>query len=239
MANPIEMRKLFLREITRALVFAHVPELKMRSKLPEIQETGKQIELALEKTKEQKIIPAKQIQTPKPIQIATPKPVRQIQTPKPIQVMRQMQPPVAKTTPKPLALAAPAPIRIMQPPRLPPLQKAQFAKIPAQTQTIDSFRRISFLIKNPAIQSIECFGAGKPLSIRKFGLNQTINLSLTADEINNIIKELSEKTKIPIVTGVFKVAFQNLLITAVISEFVGTRFIIQKREALAPQNILR
>ena len=43
------------------------------------------------------------------------------------------------------------------------------------------------------------------------------------------LKDLSDKTRIPLLPGLFKVVFQNLIVTAVISEFVGTKFIIEKR----------
>ena len=61
------------------------------------------------------------------------------------------------------------------------------------------------------------------------GIAQQINLSFTSEDIKIFLKEISEKTKIPLLTGLFKVMFQNLIITAVISEFIGSKFIIEKK----------
>jgi hypothetical protein len=43
------------------------------------------------------------------------------------------------------------------------------------------------------------------------------------------MSSISEQTKIPLIPGIFKAVLNNLIITAVLSDYVGTRFIIQKR----------
>jgi len=102
---------------------------------------------------------------------------------------------------------------------------------PSNIQKIDinSLVKIEFLLNDSAVQTIECPGPGKQILVYKSGVIQTTNLSLTSEEITNIMKEISEKTRIPIVSGIFKAAFSDFITTAVISEFVGTRFIIQKK----------
>ncbi len=85
----------------------------------------------------------------------------------------------------------------------------------------------SFLV-DPSVYSVECTGPGKPILVNKGGIIQTSQIILTQEAINNVIQEVSDKTRIPIVSGAFKAAFENFIITAIISEFVGTRFIIQK-----------
>src|SRR3989344_240183 len=52
--------------------------------------------------------------------------------------------------------------------------------------------------------------------------------SVQSIEINNLMQEVSNKTRIPLIQGLFKAAFQDLVLTAVISEHIGTRFMIQK-----------
>ena len=71
--------------------------------------------------------------------------------------------------------------------------------------------------------------ANKPIIINKSGTILTTNITLSKNEIDSIIEEFSTKTRIPLIQGTFKALLGNLLITAVISEFVGTRFLIQKR----------
>lgn len=93
----------------------------------------------------------------------------------------------------------------------------------------DSMKKIYPFLSDPQVQSVECKGPGKPLLVLKRGIIQVTNIILTDEEINSLIKSVSEKTRIPIIPGLFKALFGNLIITAVISEFVGTRFIIEKR----------
>jgi len=46
--------------------------------------------------------------------------------------------------------------------------------------------------------------------------------------LNNIINYFSQKAKIPIVGGILKAAVKNTIISAIFSEFVGSRFLINK-----------
>ena len=85
-----------------------------------------------------------------------------------------------------------------------------------------------FIIE-PTIQSIECSGPDKPLILIKNGRTLSTGVKLSGEEINRVMKEFSLKTKIPLISGVFKAALGNFIVTAVISEYVGTRFLIEKR----------
>ena len=76
--------------------------------------------------------------------------------------------------------------------------------------------------------SIECQGPGKNLIINKGGMMQASHISLTEAEIDEIMNDFSSKTRIPLIKGVFKAALGNIIISAVISEFVGTRFHVEK-----------
>ncbi len=104
--------------------------------------------------------------------------------------------------------------------------------LPAQsqrfTQKIPSEKLLP-LLKDPRILSIECPGQGRNIIVYKDGTTQTTPYILDEEEIKEIMENLSEQTKIPIVQGVFKASMSDLIITAVISEFVGTRFVIEKR----------
>ena len=52
---------------------------------------------------------------------------------------------------------------------------------------------------------------------------------------NKLIEKFAETAKIPVIGGIFKAAIGNLVITAVLSNFVGSRFIITKH---SPYSIL-
>lgn len=102
----------------------------------------------------------------------------------------------------------------------------------SQATNIPAFSKIEQLIRDVYVQSIECPGKDKFVIVKTYNGMKTTSIKLTEEEINAIMKEFSEKSRIPLIKGVFKAFLGNLLITAVISEFVGTKFIIQKRSIL-------
>lgn len=85
------------------------------------------------------------------------------------------------------------------------------------------------ILADPSIQSINCPGPEKYLLITKGGMVQSSNMRFAAGDINNFMKDISQKTRIPLLPGLFKVAYGNYIITAVISEFIGTKFVIEKK----------
>jgi len=104
---------------------------------------------------------------------------------------------------------------------------------PFPTQITESIQKMPMeklipLLNNPIILSIECPGPGKSLTINKGGFLQTIPLTLTEKEIGEVMENFSRKTRIPLLKGMFRAALGNLIVSAVISEFVGTRFHIEK-----------
>ncbi|MAG24602.1 hypothetical protein CMI47_03385 [Candidatus Pacearchaeota archaeon] len=99
---------------------------------------------------------------------------------------------------------------------------------PQETQSL-GLQKVLPILQNPAVLSVECPGPGKNLLVNASGRIETAPTLLTSNEINSALDAISEKTKIPIISGVFKAAFSNFIITAVISDYVGTRFIIQKK----------
>jgi len=99
---------------------------------------------------------------------------------------------------------------------------------PTTNEKINLGRITKFLL-DPSVISVESPGPGKNIVVNQSGKIQSTSVSLSKEEIENIMNEISDKTRIPIIPGLFKAVFQDLLITAVTSEFVGSRFIIQKR----------
>ncbi len=110
-------------------------------------------------------------------------------------------------------------------------QQIQQTQTQNQPQSNLVLGRLNQLIFDPSVDSIECPGPWKNLLVSKSGAIQATSLSLSPEESKKIMEEFSRITKIPISSGVFKGAIGKLIITAVISEFVGTRFIIQKRRS--------
>lgn len=114
-----------------------------------------------------------------------------------------------------------------------PTQRAMprtiFQAVQDETQVQTGLDKINSILLDPAVLSVECPGADKPISLNRSGASQVLNLTLTSEDILKITQFFSEKTRIPLVEGVFKASLGNLIMTAVVSQFVGTRFIIQKK----------
>ena len=120
--------------------------------------------------------------------------------------------------------------RTQQPQSQPLIQRAsESKKVPGEIN-IPVLGRLNPILADPAVQSINCPGSDRNLLVTRRGMIQSIPLSFSTKEINEFIKDISEKTKIPLLPGLFKVVFQNLIITAIISEFVGSKFLVEKRE---------
>tara|TARA_Y100000310_G_scaffold342615_2_gene446593 strand:- start:700 stop:1365 length:666 start_codon:yes stop_codon:yes gene_type:complete len=99
---------------------------------------------------------------------------------------------------------------------------------PEPSSTTINLGKLNIFTKDPRVTIIECPGPGKNILAKTAGQVTVTKLSLTKDEIQQIINIFSEKSKIPVISGLFKAAVGNLILTAVISDLVGTRFIITK-----------
>jgi len=88
--------------------------------------------------------------------------------------------------------------------------------------------KIELFLKDPFIQSIECTGPGQNILIKRQNKITPTRVILTPEEIKNIINNFSQNAKIPIIEGILKAAVGNLIISAITSEFIGSKFIINK-----------
>ncbi len=93
----------------------------------------------------------------------------------------------------------------------------------------NEFVKIIQLINDPRIRKIECLGENKNLEVSlNNGEERETTIKLTKEEIINIIKKMSELTRIPIQEGIFHVQYNNIDFAAIISEFSSPKFIIEK-----------
>jgi len=128
-------------------------------------------------------------------------------------------------------------IKKKEPAKKEPIKKEQEKEEPKGERAIASVeyraskiqKKIDDLIKDKEIKSVECPGPGKQLIVNRSGSIEPINITLNSEEIDDIVKKFSEKSKTTPTAGVLKVTIDNLNITAIISEFIGTRFMIQKK----------
>lgn len=87
--------------------------------------------------------------------------------------------------------------------------------------------KLNPLLKDPAVKVIE----GNPdevVYVSGTMGTQATRIVLTKEEIDEIIKKFSAISKIPIIEGIYRVVAGNLILSAIISEVVGSRFVIKK-----------
>jgi len=88
--------------------------------------------------------------------------------------------------------------------------------------------KLNPLVNDKFVKIIECYGPNENLFIKgSMGVKKT-GITLTDEEIKNIINKFSEETRIPANEGIFKVASGRLMFSAIISETIGSKFIISK-----------
>ena len=100
---------------------------------------------------------------------------------------------------------------------------------PETKKAEDAKEKLESLIKDSSIQSIECPGPDKNILIKKDNKVEPVALILSADEIKSFLKKTSEKTNTPLEEGIFRAKLDSSAITAIVSEFVGSKFVIQKQ----------
>ncbi|MAG79238.1 hypothetical protein CMI40_02580 [Candidatus Pacearchaeota archaeon] len=109
-------------------------------------------------------------------------------------------------------------------PRLPP--RFQYLRPVPKDIEVD-LEKLNPLLKDPMVKTIECNGPGKKINVRT-NILRTTNIILNKEEIDGIIKKFSDATRIPIQEGIFKVVLGRLILTAIISNIIGSKFIIRK-----------
>lgn len=141
---------------------------------------------------------------------------------------------------KPFSTRTVAPKKLVSPPQREIPTRIVKAESPVShpSKGYPDLGKLNSLIADPGVENIECPGPNKNLLVKKSGRVQKTSLLLTNIEIKKIIKDFSEKTKIPLVKGTFKAALGNLILTAIVSEFAGTKFILQKKTPLSFQSPL-
>jgi len=188
---------------------------KLRSKY--IDARPKEV-MHVEMQKKQELIPSMMVPPKKKPIVQTPKkePIKQI----PEQIQKPAQRPI------------PTPIRPISTKQAETSPKPRFGlfrrKLIIQEPKEIDFGKIRVFIRDPTITQIECQGEDKNILIKKAGSITNTNLKLSKQEIDKIIKDFSEKARIPLIEGMLKARVKNLTITAVVSSLTTSKFIISK-----------
>ncbi len=106
--------------------------------------------------------------------------------------------------------------------------------IPTSGVEIDLFK-ITPLIKDPAVRIIEANPEERVTVIGTMGTKPT-DIILSKEDIDRIINKFSEFSKIPVTEGIYRVIVGNLILSAIISETIGSRFTIKKM--ITNQNLI-
>ncbi len=107
-----------------------------------------------------------------------------------------------------------------------PLQKSRTAyQLPQQGE----YGKLTILLKDPSIVSIECPGSNKNIIITRKGFKQPTKISLTEQEIKTFLETIAQESRIPLIEGVFRAAVDDFVVNAIISKTISTRFLIKKR----------
>jgi len=99
---------------------------------------------------------------------------------------------------------------------------------PSPTAKNIELGKLNPLIEDPMVKIIECYGPGENLVVQGNMGTQKTGIILNIEEIEDILQKFSRETKIPLHEGVFKVVVGKLMFLAIISEIVGSKFIIKK-----------
>jgi hypothetical protein len=120
--------------------------------------------------------------------------------------------------------------RVLKVPSVKPLPP-QFSHVqPKPTEKNIDLGKLNVLVQDSNVRTIECEGENTKVIVTGSMGRKPTSIVLSGEEIDSIINKFSQEAKIPTTPGVFKVAVGKLTLTAMISESVGSRFVIKKIE---------
>lgn len=142
-----------------------------------------------------------------------------------------IRPKITRAPVSPPTFIQQVPSRVQAPQITPPVQPI----IPqgAHIGLSQDYGKITPLLNDPSVSTIECHGKEKPIMIIRTGQKQITRIVLSEQDIKNILEKISDTVRIPLLEGVFRAAVDNFLINAIISQMIGSRFIIKKQTAYA------
>lgn len=224
-----EFKKIFLLQFTRELIkhsetgevfeLKNVLEKKDQLEKEKIEEAEKQEKERIQETKREikKVIKKKELP---PLT-------------KKIDLKEKIMKPLPQTLSVPLRPPAPRQKILRIPaPKLPP-HLQYLIPIAKKGREMD-LPKINPLIKDPAVRTIEASPDEKVIVTGAMGTKPT-SITLTKEDVNKIIQKFSEETKIPVQEGIFRVVVGRLILSAIISEVVGSKFMIKKMRFPMPR----
>ncbi len=95
------------------------------------------------------------------------------------------------------------------------------------------YGKLNPLFADSSISSIECSGPGKPIVVIRAGQKQFTKITLSPEEIKSFLEHVADSAHVPLMGGVFRAVVDSFSINAVISEMIGSKFIVKKQTPYA------
>lgn len=108
---------------------------------------------------------------------------------------------------------------------------------PAQRDIDIDLGELNPLIRDPYVRTIECQGPNTNILVTGTMGEKETRIILDEQDVNDIIQKFSAVSKIPLHEGVYKVAIGRFIFMAIISDVIGSKFIIKKMLVSQPKMI--
>ena len=131
---------------------------------------------------------------------------------------------ISKPIQKPKTIKIPPVLRIPES-ALP--ETVSYLKPTPTSEKID-IGKMNIMVRDPLVKIMECNGPEENILVTGIMGRKPTPIKLSKQEIEEIVGKFAAAAKIPVNEGLFKAAIGNLVISAVISETVGIKFIIRK-----------
>ncbi len=215
-----DFRVLFLGEFTKHILESTETYLKLKIKNEVKKDLKKQEKLESQKTEKQK----KDIKNIVKYKFERDKNIisdlKEKDEVKPIKVFRKKQPLINQLERKQILKTPSLKIEEMHLPHT-----VKDVKPKPSKESID-LEKLNPLAKDPLVKVIESQGKNQKIIVKGHMGRKTTPIILNENEIKSIIRNFSEKAKIPFEEGFFKAAVGDLIISAIISD--KSKFIIKK-----------
>jgi len=119
------------------------------------------------------------------------------------------------------------PLRTLRIPETMLPQRLQYLK-PSPTNTEVELGKLGVLVKDPMVRTIECNGEDEPIIVSGGMGTKKTGIVLSKQEIEQVLQKFSETAKIPLQHGVVKIVAGRLILLAIVSNVISSKFVIKK-----------
>ena len=96
--------------------------------------------------------------------------------------------------------------------------------------------KLNPLLKDPLVEIIEGNGPYEHVMVIGSMGRKPTDIILSQEEMDEIVRKFSKTSKIPIHIGIYRVVVGGLILLAIVSEVINSKFIIKKIPRYSPNN---